>query len=480
MTNETTTDDDPILVVAEEMSEQSPSANKVEVQSAKSGWLFWGNKGALTLTDQGLIGGSNFLIGILLARQLLPAQYGAYALAFEVFMVISLAYSCLILEPMLVFGPSTYKDSFKKYFGVLLWMHLAVALITAVLLGGSAWIAARLGESAGLPTALVGATIAAPCVLLFWLARRAFYVRLDPKTSVLGGLIYGGVLLTGTLTLYELRLLSAFLTFILMAAGAVAASLILLSRLKPTMALRPTSPTLREVSGRHWSYGRWALAASVAAWVSGNIYYVFLSGMRGLAATGYFRALQNLASPIGQVFSALALLALPYAARAYKESGAAAVERLSWRLTSLCLGGTVVYWIAFLTLEHPVLHLLYGGRYVEVTYLIPWIALGSVFRMATVVQMVSLKAIQSPFLGFVAFVVSDIGACLIGIPAIWAFGLQGAILTYVLSGAMGLIASFSLLRSVARGGGTKLLRWSFPATASLAESQGKESSVSAA
>src|ERR1041385_6143479 len=45
----------------------------------------WVTRGTLAVLDQGLISGSNFLIGILLARWLLPAQYGAYGLAFEIF-----------------------------------------------------------------------------------------------------------------------------------------------------------------------------------------------------------------------------------------------------------------------------------------------------------------------------------------------------------------------------------------------------------
>lgn len=428
----------------------------------KSRWLSWGSKGVLTLTDQGLIGGSNFVIGILLARQLSPVQYGAYALAFEIFMVLSLAHACLILEPMLVFGPSTYRDHFQRYLGVLLWMHFAVALATAMLLGGSAWLVQALGGSASLPRALEGAMLAGPCVLLFWLARRAFYVKLDPKAAVIGGLVYGGVLLAGALIFYELQLLSAFVTFMLMAAGALAASPILLKRLKPVMVLRPICPTVREVIGRHWSYGRWALAASVAAWVSGNVYYVLLSSLRGLAETGAFKALQNFTGPIGQIFSALAVLILPYAARAYQQSGAVGVERICWRLTPLYAGGTIVYWIAFLTLEHPIVRFLYAGRYLELNYLVPWVALGSVFRLATVVQMISLKALRSPFLAFVAFALSDVVACLVGVPAIWAFGLRGAICAYVLSGAAGLIAGFILLRRMARRVAGQQMGWPFP------------------
>jgi O-antigen/teichoic acid export membrane protein len=448
-TNDPTMTNEPMSTQITFTSQDPPLVKSMDL-SVQTRWLSWGSKGVLTLIDQGLIGGSNFAIGILLARQLSPAQYGAYALAFEIFLVLSLAYACLIMEPMLVFGPSTYRDHFQKYFGVLLWMHFAVALATAVLLGSSALLVQKLGGPASLPRALEGAMLAGPCVLLFWLVRRAFYVKLDPKAAVVGGFVYGSVLLTGALIFYELRLLSAFITFMVMAAGALTATPLLLRRLKPLMVLRPICPSMREVIHQHWSYGRWALAASVAAWVSGNIYYVLLSSMRGLAETGAFKALQNFAAPAGQVFSALAVLVLPYAARAYQKSGAAGVERISWRLTPLYAGGTVMYWVAFVMFEYPIVHFLYGGRYLELNYLVPWLALGSVFRIATVVQTISLKALRSTYLAFVGFALSDVVACLIGAPAIWAFGLRGAVCAYVLSGAAGLIAGFILLRRMAR------------------------------
>jgi O-antigen/teichoic acid export membrane protein len=416
----------------------------------KLSWLSWGGRGVLTLVDQGLIGTSNFLIGILLARQLSPTQYGAYALAFEIFMVVSMAYSCVVLEPMLVFGPSTYRDNLRRYLGVLLSMHWAGALASAAVLGGSAWLVHELGRSPGLPKALLGAMLAVPCVLLFWLGRRACYVNLDPKPAVVGGLLYGLVLLGGAFLFYELRSLSPFVAFLLMTFGALTASSFFLWRLKPSVSLRPKFPSIREVTASHWTYGRWAFAASIASWVSGNVYYVLLSSMRGLAATGGFKALQNFASPIGQVFSALTLLALPYAARAYQQTGATGVERLSWRLTPAYAGGTVIYWVVFLLLKRPIVHFLYAGKYLNLEYLIAVIALGSIFRIATVIPVVSLKAIRSPFLAFVTFVFSDFVACLVGIPAILAFGLEGAIYTYGLSGATGLLVAFILLRRATR------------------------------
>jgi O-antigen/teichoic acid export membrane protein len=378
---------------------------------------------------------------------------------------------------MYVFGSSTYRDSFREYFGVVLWMQLAVAFVMAILLGGLAWLVHEMGRSPDLARALVGTMIAVPCLSLFWLARRAYYVKLDPKTAILGSLVYFAASLGGVLIFYYLHLLSPFTAFVPMAVGALAASPVLLGRPKPSMASGPTCPTLREVCNKHWTYGRWALAASVACWISGNIYYVMLSSMRGLADVGALKALLNLASPVGQVFAALSMLAFPYTARIHHQNDAIGVERLSWRLTSLYTGGTVAYWVAFLMLRHPIVHFLYAGKYSQVEDLIPLVALGSVFRIATIVQTVSLKASQYPFLSFVAFFLSDVVACVVGVPAVWAFGLQGAIWAYVFSGATSLIAGFLLMRRIARRVSSEQLGSTFHEVSPSANSDALKSSI---
>src|SRR5271170_1290937 len=71
-----------------------------------SKFVRWITKGGLAILDQGLISGSNFLIGILLARWLMPAQYGAFALAFSVFLLLSYVYQSFLAEPQAVFSGS--------------------------------------------------------------------------------------------------------------------------------------------------------------------------------------------------------------------------------------------------------------------------------------------------------------------------------------------------------------------------------------
>src|SRR5258708_31580767 len=66
--------------------------------------LRWMKKGGLAILDNGLISGSNFLLGILLAPWLSPDRTSAYALAFSIFILVGFLYQALLLEPLSVFS----------------------------------------------------------------------------------------------------------------------------------------------------------------------------------------------------------------------------------------------------------------------------------------------------------------------------------------------------------------------------------------
>ena len=79
--------------------------------------MAWLSKGVLAVLDQGLVSGSNFVIGVLLARSLGPEQYGSYALAFSIFLFLAAFHQNLVLSPLSVFGPSQYSQRTRDYLG---------------------------------------------------------------------------------------------------------------------------------------------------------------------------------------------------------------------------------------------------------------------------------------------------------------------------------------------------------------------------
>jgi O-antigen/teichoic acid export membrane protein len=435
----------------EAILEKEPYSIRPGELASRLGGLPWVKKGSLAIVDQALISGSNFLIGILLARWLPPDQYGAYAVAFSTFLLVSLSYQSLLLEPQSVFGSSTYLDSPRQYLGALLWAHAGLALAIFLILGVSAGVAHELGRPGELSGALVGVAFAAPCILLFWLARGALYVRQAPQHAVSGALFYSALVLGGLLALFRCGLLSPFTAFILMGLGALATGTVLLLRLNPDLKLRRGNTTLSRVARQHWTYGRWALASSVVIWIPWNIHYALLGHFSGMAGAGAFRALFNLTLPLAQSCTALSLLITPYASRTHAQGGTMGLEGLSWRITSLFVGGAVSYWAVITLLRASTLHFLYAGKYDVLAHLVPWLAIASVLWTAVYGPAVVLRAKQAPALVFCTYCASAAIAVVVGAPASRAFGLQGTVGAIILSSAVALaVALFLVHRAVPR------------------------------
>jgi O-antigen/teichoic acid export membrane protein len=272
----------------------------------------WAGKGFWAVTDQALFAGANFLVSILLARWLEPAAYGAFSLAYAIFLLLGTVHTGLWTEPMLVYGSGRYREDFAAYQRVLLryhWRFGALTTLFFLLLTLGCW---TFGVRE-IALSFLGLSCAAPTVLYLWIVRRGAYVLLKPRLAALGGGLY--LLLYLGLTFFFLRTntLSTFTAFLAMAlAGLVSAEII---------QWRMNTKTERivdsvEVHSLHWRYGRWALLAGVFSWVPGNIFYLILPVFHGLEAAAHFKALMNLLMPILHINGALGQLLVPGMVRA--------------------------------------------------------------------------------------------------------------------------------------------------------------------
>jgi len=387
----------------------------------------WVSKGGLAILDQGLISGSNFLVSILLARWMMPDQYGAYAVAFGIYMMLSLVYQSLVLEPMGVFGGSVFRNNLRGYVRTLVSIHvvLSVTICAALII---CWaVSHHISSGSAVTGALAGIAFASPCLTMFALARRSFYVELSPAPAAAGAFIYSAVVLAGLYFVYQHALLSPFVAFLLLGSGALVTGIILMIGLRFKMSGSGPAPSVGEAWGRHWRYGRWALAGCIAGWLPSYIYFPLLSTFTGMAESGQLKALMNLTLPFEQMKGALVMLVLPFAARIAAQDGKAGARVLGTRLTLASIVGAVLYWAVIIPLHTPIFRILYSGRYMEVAYLLPALALGQVFWSATFGPSLALRAMESPASVFVALGVATLGSLVIGVPATWAFGLKGAI-----------------------------------------------------
>ena len=409
-----------------------------------SRWTAWAGQGSLALLDQGLIAASNFTMGILLGRWLSPQEYGSYALAFAIFLLVSLVYQATILEPQRVFGSTEYADSQLAYFRALLRIHTFMGFCVVFALGALSLLmyAMRLNT---LSAALTGITVAAPCVLLLWLVRNAFYVSMSPQHAVIGSTVYCAALLTSAVTLYYHQLLSPFSSFVAMGGAALIGSGILLLRLKAPPGSSPNRIKWQSVSLQHWRYGRWIAMGSLLSWLTGDYYYPLVSSFAGISAAGDLRALLNFSLPLAQALNALSVFVVPYAASLYQAKGAASLSIIMWRMAGLFSLAAAGYWSVLIFFHRPIMHLLYGGRYTEVSSLLPLVAAASFPWNIAYVPTIALRAIRSSVSLLGIYAVSSSLAIVIGIPSCRVFGIRGALWGMVLSNVAALLVSIILL-----------------------------------
>jgi O-antigen/teichoic acid export membrane protein len=436
---------DPDLV--EESAATGPDATDGAERGSAATVGRWVTKGGFAILDQGLISGSNFLISILLARWLIPAQYGAFSTAFSVFLFLSYVYQSLLSEPQAVFSGSAYRQCLRGYLKALLSIQLVVTVFGLVLLGGSAAIAYGLGKADGFPGALAGVAIASPCILFFWLLRRSYYMNLAPARAAMGAFLYFALVTGGLFVVYKKALISPFSAYLLMAIGALGTGLFLLSQIKK--ALPPDTcdaPTASQAWRKHWEYGRWALGVSVVTWIPYYMYYPLVSMFSGMAQAGQLRAVMNLSLPLEQSYTALSILFLPYAARVCREKGIASSGPLVRRITLLFVAGAVVYWAILIPFKSVAFHILYGGKYMELAPLIPYVAVGTTLWSAAFGPAIMLRAIESPDSIFYARVVASVLSLVVGVPATWAFGLWGVVWSVIVANIAAFLISMYILQ----------------------------------
>ena len=141
-----------------------------------------------SVADQGLFAVSNFVLNLILARWLSAADYGAFSLAFTLFLLLGTVHTALVVEPLLVFGAGRYNANVGAYLRSVLNLHWVLAALLSLVLGALVFLWPSLRVQLGGTTLALMFT--APLILFQWLARRACYIDLQPALAARAGGVY--------------------------------------------------------------------------------------------------------------------------------------------------------------------------------------------------------------------------------------------------------------------------------------------------
>jgi O-antigen/teichoic acid export membrane protein len=288
-------------------------------------------------------------------------------------------------------------------------------------------------------------TAATPFILIHALGRRSFYLKLSPGPSAFGSSFYCFLVVSGSFLVYKLGWLSAFSAFLVMGFAALVGGVVMLFQLNAKLEPATAQMHLHETWKKHWHYGKWALGTCIVGWIPTYVYIPLVSKFSGLAVTAELRALMNLGGPVLQTYAALSMLFLPYAARVQGERGRQRSTALTRKLTALFVGGAIAYWMVLIPLRRPLFNLLYAGKYMDASSLLPLFAAETVIWSAALGPAIVLRAMEYPRSLFFANGAASIVAIVFGIPATRYFGLRGVIWSMVLAQVLYVAVAFILL-----------------------------------
>lgn len=403
----------------------------------------------LSIVDQCVVSGSNFLVSLFLARRLGISQFGLFTLGMMAIWFFQSAQNALVLSPMLSISPKIPAETRPTYFGAVISHQIIMIGVAIAIFMLSAAVVALIYPANPVSDLLASVAAGSAGLSMQDFARRYFYAtarpRLAVRTSILGnGLQLAG--LVGATLLWPLTIHSAFLVIAGAATIAAAISTAQFER------VRFERQRLVEVTTRHWHVAKWLLASTLAFWVSGNLYYFVAGALLGPVAVGAMRA-AGLILAVGNVIVLGIENYLPAIfVAAWRQAGIKAAGLHTLKLAAAAFAAMTL--IAAIACAAPSFwfHLFFGEQYVGYDWLIYAFAVHYLLTLVSNVGASVLLALERTRTIFIVQFATAIFSLLTAISLIRLGGLAGAAAGIVIVDFLGAALTVFGLAQVLRSG----------------------------
>ena len=292
--------------------------------------------------DQGFVSLANFGLGVVVARLVSPTEFGAFGVAFTVYLVVlNVARGFAILPLTIRFGgdPTEFRRGAAEATGVAFAIGVGgsvVCLAIAVLVGGLPEIAL-----AALAAALPGLLVQDAWRFVLFTSRRG-------PVAIINDLVATVVMATFIVMVVAFDTVSVFTMVLCWGGGGTAAALVGILQTK----IRPEPSRTIRWCREHWDITPQFLGSELTQMGGGVLVLFALGTLVDLAAVGSIRGAQLLLGPAYVLYIGVHLSMIPEAARltgslvrfrriALFSSTALAVAGAGWGLVLLLLPDSV-------------------------------------------------------------------------------------------------------------------------------------------
>jgi O-antigen/teichoic acid export membrane protein len=320
-------------------------------------------RAATTVADQAFSSASNFLVGLVIARLAGPGAFGAFALAYAVWLLAGGIHRALIVNPMMIVAPAARQGTWplEQALAAELLLSLSVASMLA-LSGALLWVVG----SSTLGWVLVALAPWLPVLLVQDLWRWVGFMRGQPARSLVNDIAF---------TVTQVGLVAAFglgghltLGTIIAAWGGGAAVGAAIGLWQFGVRPRPTGGW--RFLQRSWPDGRWLFVDFITSYGSSQSWQYLVAAMFGPAAFGLVRAAFNLMGPTNVFLLGGSGYGLPTSVEALHSEGGKRLDAVVARVTILIALGTAAYVLPVILGRGLLVEAVYGEQYRQIGTLV--------------------------------------------------------------------------------------------------------------
>ncbi|MFC1850593.1 lipopolysaccharide biosynthesis protein [candidate division CSSED10-310 bacterium] len=382
------------------------------------------HKGLLSLTDQSLVSAVNFLTGVLLARFLLPSEYGVFVIIFAIYSFVNNIHVSLIAAPMSTLGPPLNDHDYKIYFSTLLFVQLLFgAGVMVVMLFIAAIISLYSSE------ALIVNTFFSMSFAVFAFQGKSYFrwsllAKMRPFSALLTDSTGYGLQIVAVIFLYSRGILSGEKVFLVITITSLLASIIGFYQNRHFLTIR--SLTFAAVMRRNFNHGKWLLYSFLSFWLSSEAYIFIIAVFLSSSAVGAFDACRKILLALNIVRLGLGNFIVPLTAKKISISAYEQVNSIMksiWIWGGFCLAlfcGTIALYPGFF------LRLFYAQRYENCSSLLMILSAAIFLEFFGWPAGWGLRAMNRPDLYFQAIFIVALLTPLVAIPLVKYRALSGA------------------------------------------------------
>ena len=383
----------------------------------------------LVLFDQGMVSGSNFVIGILIARFLGIEQFGVYGFIYLIYLFCLGLQQAFFVMPLYSLGPAYSADKKKAYLSSLLIIQTVFALFFSfvcflALTFIPTSISPKIQEFAGL------IALTSLFVLLQDFLRRLFLFQ---------GFFKNLILLDSIAYLFQIVLfiLMYFLDeFNLESCIKVVCFTMLISVIYGFSKIKKTEyklSVLRKTLIRHWSFSKWLLARAILTYSSGNFFIIAAGTILGPVAIGAIKMGQNLHGLMNVIFLAIENHVPIVSANVLQQKGRLALYRYLKTVTLKSLFVCSILGMTILIFSTWLIANLYGNDYQEYAYVLVWFAIINLLVCISMPFRFALRTLEKTQSLFFATALSALFGLLLAYPLIETFQMNGLLFGLLMS-----------------------------------------------